>query len=104
MRKYPLFPIVLHRCTNGIKIPGTGVIIEKGTLVGIPVLEYHRDTRYYSDPETFDPDRFSPVEVRKRIPNAFIPFGDGPETCFGEYEFLLVHTNKSFTSILWHKI
>lgn len=85
LRKYPPLPILNRICTKEYKVPGTDTVLEKGVRVMIPVMGIQRDPEYYPDPETFDPDRFS-EENRKNIkPFTFIPFGDGPRVCIGEY-------------------
>lgn len=51
---------------------------EKDTLIVIPVYSFHHDPKYFSNPEKFDPDRFSD-ENRKQIdPDTYMPFGVGP--------------------------
>jgi cytochrome P450 len=43
-----------------------------------------RDTRYYAEPERFDPDRWTP-DFRATLPRfAYFPFGGGPRQCIGE--------------------
>lgn len=52
-------------------------------MVQIPVYALHRDPKYYENPETFNPDRFSAenlagVNQKDRV---YLPFGDGPRKC-----------------------
>lgn len=41
----------------------------------IPAHAIHHDSRYFYDPELFNPDRFSSEEVKKRPHYSFLPFG-----------------------------
>lgn len=56
-------------------MPGSDLVIEKGIPILIPIHAIHHDSRYYYDPELFNPDRFSPEEVKKRPQFTFLPFG-----------------------------
>ncbi|MBM7365782.1 cytochrome P450 [Gordonia hydrophobica] len=63
-----------------------GFYIPKGTMVTIPQLINHRDPQYYSHPEMFDPDRFSPERAEdKGHRMAWTPFGGGVHKCIGLY-------------------
>lgn len=44
------------------KVPNSGVILEMGHRVAIPVYGFHHDLEYYPDPEVFNPDRFTPEQ------------------------------------------
>src|SRR5262249_38431658 len=55
-----------------------GFRIRKGTDVWISPWVLHRDPRFWDDPETFAPDRWS-GDLHKRLPKfAYFPFGGGP--------------------------
>ena len=43
----------------------------------------HRYSKYWPNPEGFDPERFAPGMERTRPQHAYIPFGGGPRTCLG---------------------
>lgn len=87
MRKYPLFPILSRICTKTYRVPQTNIIIEKGTEVIIPVSGLHRDAKYYSNPEIYDPERFNDEISKQRHNYVYLPFGEGPRNCIGKIYF-----------------
>ncbi len=44
----------------------------------------HRDSRFFPDPDRFDPERFLPGERAKRTNCSYFPFGAGNRQCIGE--------------------
>lgn len=76
LRLYSPVGILFRTCINDYKVPDTNIVIEKGTPLFIPVHAIHHDSRYYYDPELFNPERFTPEEVKKRPHYAFLPFGN----------------------------
>jgi len=62
---------------------GEPIILEKGTIVHIPVLAIHYDPEIYPEPHEFRPERFSPTTCQERHSTAFLGFGDGPRNCIG---------------------
>lgn len=61
-----------------------GYHIPKGKVLFLSPYANHMNPRYFSQPENFNPDRFSP-ENEKTIPkHAYIPFGSGPRVCIGQ--------------------
>jgi cytochrome P450 len=61
---------------GGYRIPsGANVVMSQWIM--------HRDPRFFSDPERFDPDRWSNENLQKLPKFAYFPFGGGPRQCIG---------------------
>jgi len=54
------------------------------TTVLISQFITHRDPRFFPDPLTFDPDRFSSEGKARRTKFTYFPFGAGARQCIGE--------------------
>lgn len=84
LRKYPPLSI-LDRVPNvDYQIPGTDIVIEKGTPVYVPLLGIHNDPQVWEDPDEYDPERFNEENKRARHSFMYLPFGDGPKYCIGK--------------------
>jgi cytochrome P450 len=60
-----------------------GHTVTAGTSVVMSQWVLHRDPRYFSEPETFDPECWA-GGLSKRLPAfAYLPFGGGPRRCIG---------------------
>ncbi|KAF5308490.1 hypothetical protein FQR65_LT06154 [Abscondita terminalis] len=104
LRKYPVLGFVDRRCVKNYKIPGSDLIIEKGTPIVVPIYALHYDERYYPDPQRFDPERFSP-DNNLSIPRcAYLPFGEGMRQCVGMRLAILTVKMCIIKSILNFKI
>jgi len=82
MRVYPpadfLGREAIVDCTVG------GVQVPKGTNLFMSQWVMHHDARYFRDPWTFDPDRWTP-EFERSLPRfVYFPFGAGPRYCIGQ--------------------
>ncbi|RZC35581.1 p450 domain containing protein [Asbolus verrucosus] len=99
LRKYPPVPFIRRRCVKDYKIPDEDIVIEKGTIVVIPILGIHHDKEYYPDPDKFDPERFSEENKSCRHHYAHLPFGEGPRICIGK-RFGLMQSKVGLTSLL----
>lgn len=69
--------------------PGGAILcdtyIAEGTATRIPAYVVHRDPRYFSNPDQFNPDRWLPSSTEKvHDKNAFFPFLVGPYACIGK--------------------
>lgn len=71
----------------------------KGSWVFVLLPQLHRDPVWGEDPESFDPDRFKPENVKKRPAHAYRPFGTGPRACIGR-QFALHETVLALAIIL----
>ncbi|KAG8302117.1 probable cytochrome P450 6a14 [Homalodisca vitripennis] len=83
LRRYPVFSQLSRECTHEYKFPNSRLEIDKDVGIVIPVYSLHHDPKYFPDPYTFDPDRFSPENCRTRHPYVYLPFGEGPRMCIG---------------------
>lgn len=84
LRKYPLVDPLQRNAQENYMIPGTDVLVEKGQTVLVSVTGIHYDEKYYPNPEKFDPERFSPNNLKERHSCAYLPFGIGPRNCIGK--------------------
>ncbi|XP_061191272.1 cytochrome P450 4V2-like isoform X2 [Saccostrea echinata] len=87
LRLFPSVPFFGRKLTEDCQFDEYK--IPKGTTVIITPPGLHRDTRYFPDPEKFDPDRFSPENSLKRHPYSYVPFSAGPRNCIGQKFALL---------------
>lgn len=63
-----------------------GVLIPKGTLIGIDVHELHHNPRVWKDPEVFNPDRFLEGGEADELTGkgmTWLPFSNGSRQCIG---------------------
>jgi cytochrome P450 len=81
LRLFPTAPVIIRDLREDISIGG--VTAPAGTIGIIPIYAIHRHRAYWSEPDRFDPDRFSPSNGAKRSRFQFMPFGAGPRICIG---------------------
>jgi cytochrome P450 len=60
-----------------------GYHIPAGSSVFVSPYVTHRHPAFWDDPETFDPERFTPAQTAARPRFAYFPFGGGPRQCIG---------------------
>ena len=82
MRLFPPATVLTKECTKDIVLEceGRKYPIKKGMTVVIPLYSTQHDSKYFEDPETFDPERFLD---KSGHPAGFLPFGLGPRQCLG---------------------
>jgi cytochrome P450 len=63
-----------------------GYPIPAGSMVGIYPMHVHYMPSLWSNPESFDPERFSPARQEdKQHAFAWVPFGGGAHVCIGQH-------------------
>ncbi len=81
LRLYPPAFVVFREPTVDVELGG--YTIPAGSTLSLPQWNVHRDERWYDDPETFRPDRWTD-EFEDDLPEyAYYPFGGGPRHCIG---------------------
>ncbi len=82
MRLYPPAWIITREAIKDCTIGD--YLVPAGTDVLMSQYVLHHDSRYFKEPEKFDPDRWT-KEMRAKLPKyAYFPFGGGPRSCVGE--------------------
>jgi cytochrome P450 len=61
-----------------------GYVVPAGSLVLVSQYVMHRDARFFTDPERFDPARWTPEAKESRPAYSYFPFGGGARRCVGE--------------------
>lgn len=82
---YPPVFALFRKASQTYHVPNDTLIIEKGQKLVIPIYSLHYDQKYYEDPTVFNPERFSPEQKLKRVNGTYLPFGDGPRICIGNF-------------------
>lgn len=107
LRKWPAAPVVDRLCVKDYNLGKPNdkttkdVILRKGESVQIPLWAYHRDPKYFPDPEKFDPERFSEENKHNINPFVYMPFGLGPRNCIGS-RFALCEVKVMAYQLLLH--
>jgi cytochrome P450 len=90
MRLYPPAWATGREVSRDIEI--RGYRIRRGAQLLMSQWLVHRDSRFFPDPEAFDPDRWQPERAKKLPRYAYFPFGGGPRVCIGNHFAMLEAT------------
>lgn len=82
MRLFPPAWAVARRALTDVVVGD--YTVEAGSLVIMSQWVVHRDARWWSVPERFDPDRWG-ADPGQRPKFAYFPFGGGARVCIGEH-------------------
>ena len=81
-----LFPPVWVLPRTAIRADAVcGFAVPPRTEVLISPYLIHRRPDFWSDPDTFSPERFLEERLQPQSPYAFLPFGAGPRACIGAH-------------------
>ncbi len=84
---YPPAFLQFRVANKDYQVPNSKHVIGKNSLVWINAMGFHRDEKFYPNPDVFDPERFSQEEISKRHSLyggfTYMPFGEGPRNCIG---------------------
>ena len=67
---------------DGYTIPGESAVVVSSYAT-------HRHPKFWDDPLSFNPERFTPEREKARHRYAYFPFGGGPRACIGQYFSML---------------
>ena len=81
MRLHPPQPAITRMTNEAITLGGLHVPAKTSVMLDAHVLHHH--SKYWDDPEKFDPDRFAPSNQDKVTHYAYIPFSLGRHSCIG---------------------
>lgn len=95
LRKWPPFAVTDRRVVKDFTIDPkysheAPLRLDKSVVCQIPIYSLHRDSKYFPNPEKFDPERFNDVNKQEIVPFTYLPFGVGPRNCIGNLQFLNV--------------
>jgi cytochrome P450 len=82
MRLYPPVYVVPRVCIEPVKVGGYW--ISPGNEVWLWSYFMHRDARWFSLPDRFDPDRFLSRAQSAHSLRTYLPFGAGMRSCIGQ--------------------
>lgn len=82
LRLYQPLPTISRRALVDIEIHG--IKIPANTQVSVFPIQVHRSAEWWTNPDQFDPERFSSARAEhRRHPYAWAPFGGGAHMCLG---------------------
>jgi cytochrome P450 len=81
LRLYPPVPMMVRETTQTEDLRGRRV--RPGAQIVISPWHLHRHDRIWSDPDAFDPDRWTRPETKAAQQGGYLPFSAGPRVCTG---------------------
>ncbi|CAH2259712.1 jg24308 [Pararge aegeria aegeria] len=82
LRLYPVLGVLTREVAESYSLP-TGLLLEKGDRIHIPVYHIHHNPYNFPEPDEFRPERFYGEEKKNIKQFSYLPFGEGPRICIG---------------------
>ena len=83
LRLHPPLLNLKRYASKDYKLGDTGIVIEKGHAVEIPIYAMQRSEQFFTAALKFMPERFSASNKDKIVPYSYLPFAEGPRNCIG---------------------
>lgn len=96
LRLYPPVWVIARQAIADDEIGGYR--IRAGAPVTLSPYVTHRHPEFWRDPDTFNPENFTPEAVEGRPRFAYVPFGGGPRICIG-LEFALLEAQLALAMV-----
>lgn len=98
LRLYPILPDPMKQCTEDFRFGS--IFIPAHTTICTTIHASHMNEKYFTDPEVFNPDRFSDeINAKERSPFTYQPFSSGLRNCIGQ-KFALLEMKTVLIQIL----
>jgi len=81
LRLYPPACILSRKAIADDELGGYPIPANSMIIVSPYAIQHH--PKYWPDPESFDPERFTPEHIAERPHYAYFPFSSGPRMCIG---------------------
>ncbi|RZC47135.1 hypothetical protein C5167_040067 [Papaver somniferum] len=100
LRLHPPGPLTIRECRERCVIDGYDIPAKTKIIVNLWALA--RDPEYWSDPDTFEPERFDGSSVDYKGNNfEYLPFGAGRRMCPG-MSFAMANVELTLAHLLYH--
>lgn len=97
LRLCPPAPTGTRMACRDIQVGGYRV--PAGTMLVVGRMAVQRDPALWDAPLKFDPERFSPENMKKLDRWQYIPFGGGPRSCIGDH-FAMLETTLALATVI----
>ncbi|XP_032590252.1 cytochrome P450 4p1-like [Drosophila grimshawi] len=83
LRMFPSVPSIGRTAVRETEL-ANGLILPAGCNITLRIFDLHRNPKYWTSPEEFQPERFLPENSKDRHIFAYVPFSAGQRNCIGQ--------------------